>query len=210
MSHLVSRVVELFSSVCCDTITIFELNSNSYFKSFYFNHSRTTCAMLWSTALGTQMFKGNERTVDLFGMSCYKICMWCDNIYRHSGCHRAMKKLTSGSCVGMVKGQARGSVFTDPFQWLREKHTHTHTNTQTHTTHTHTYTHHIHTHTHTHTHTHYSYSLGALEFRQYQYWYLFFDGLDNWSGKYIACVMPFFISGNDCRQSAPYYLQKIY
>jgi len=40
LSHLVSRVVELFSSVCSDTITIFELNSHWYFKSFYVNRSR--------------------------------------------------------------------------------------------------------------------------------------------------------------------------
>jgi hypothetical protein len=116
-----------------------------------------------------------------------------------------------------MKGQARGSVFTDPIQYLREKHTHTQPPTHT-PNHTHTHTHppnhpHTHTHTHptthTHTHTHtYCYSLGALEFRQYQYWYLFFDGLDNWSGKYIACVMSFFISGNDCRESAPCYLKK--
>ena len=50
------------------------------------------------------MFKGNERTAVLFGMSCHESYTWSDNISLHSGCHRAMKKLSSGSCVGMNEG----------------------------------------------------------------------------------------------------------
>jgi hypothetical protein len=52
---------------------------------------------------GPQMVKGNERTVVLFGMSCHESYVWSDNISFHTGCHKAMKKLSSGSCVGMNK-----------------------------------------------------------------------------------------------------------
>lgn len=125
VSHLVSRVVELFSSVCSDTITIFEVNSHSYFKSFYVSLSRKH--MLWSTALRTQMFEGNERTVFLFGMSCDESYMWFDNISRHSGCRRAMKKLSSGPCVGMNEGTStwRRVYWPDSIA-TGETHTNTH------------------------------------------------------------------------------------
>jgi len=81
------------------------------------------------------MFKGNERTVILFGMSCRERYMWSDNISRHSGCHRAMKKLSSGSCVGMNEGTSTWKrVYWPDSVATGETHTHhTHTHTPTHT-----------------------------------------------------------------------------